>query len=161
MTLVLKDSQVTHTAQQVKGLLMPNTHSSSIFSHELCGHRNPSYLFTRRKVIFVLFLDIFLRFPCHGKTRLNGARQKGKNSWSFNESVTFTSTRTPTIHKKRQKKAGKDKPFLIIYVHHDIISPTSTFLHVLKNTVSRKDPNNLSFSTLKYPIPTSKLLSQS
>ena len=81
MTLVLKDSQVTHTAQQVKGLLMPNTHSSSIFSHELCGHRNPSYLFTRRKVIsFFFWIVFFYVFLVMGKQDLMEPGKKAKTA---------------------------------------------------------------------------------
>ena len=49
-------------------------------------------------------------FPCHGKTRVNGGQNGQK---TLNESVTFTSTGTPTIHKKAKKKG---KPFLIIFL---------------------------------------------
>ena len=45
-----------------------------------------------------------------GKTRVNGGQNGQK---TLNESVTFTSTGTPTIHKKAKKKG---KPFLIIFL---------------------------------------------
>ena len=86
-------NQADISAAQLKKLA---AHIGASFSHELCGHRNPSYLFTRRKVIsFFLFLHICRNrlffsaaaeestaacFPCHGKTRVNGGRQKAKTA---------------------------------------------------------------------------------
>lgn len=60
---------------------------------------------TSLRTFFCPYID-FTR----GKTRVNGGQNGQK---TLNESVTFTSTGTPTIHKKAKKKG---KPFLIIFL---------------------------------------------
>ena len=54
-------NQADISAAQLKKLA---AHIGASFSHELCGHRNPSYLFTRRKVISFFNFSFFYFFSC-------------------------------------------------------------------------------------------------
>ena len=69
-------------------------------------------------------------FPCHGKTRVNGGRQKAKTAGVL-MNLSRLRQLGPQQFTKKTEKGWEDKPFLIIFVHHDIISSTSTFSHVV------------------------------
>ena len=69
-------------------------------------------------------------FPCHGKTRVNGGRQKAKTAGVL-MNLSRLRQLGPQQFTKKTEEGWQDKPFLIIYIHHDIISPASTFSHVV------------------------------
>ena len=121
MTLALKESQVT-----LKSLL-------GIFSHELCGHRNPSYLFTRRKVISFFFWIFFYVFLVMGNQDLMEPGKKAKTA-----GVLMNLSRLRQLGPQQfTKKNNKDSQAFFNYLYEIITISACDFFQMLSRSIKK------------------------